>query len=215
MRCCALRVLLLIVRCCTLRMLHFAYVIVWVSSPWAGGWDKKKPSLAHLRWLTVIVDVRWGLQFPHGPMCAPNTWVNAMGAYCTHTSHMCKQRGYIHMTKGTAEHNSTLVLARPCHKSPQKHSNNLENKNEYKKYLNVGTFSEFSEKFQNMFRSSQPIYKTIVNRNGSFWQTDLDSSCYFFFLFVYLDFVFTTKWAVSNYNLNVLRPMTSFTKSKC
>ena len=22
----------------------------------------------------------WGIQFPHGPMCAPNTWVNAMGA---------------------------------------------------------------------------------------------------------------------------------------
>ena len=35
------------VRCCTLRvLLHFSYVIVWVSSPWVGGWDKK--SLAHL-----------------------------------------------------------------------------------------------------------------------------------------------------------------------
>jgi hypothetical protein len=70
-------------------------VIVWASSPWAGGWDKTY--LAHLRWLTAIVNVRWGLQFPHGPMCAPNTWVNAMGAYCTHTSHMLKQRRYIYI----------------------------------------------------------------------------------------------------------------------
>ena len=23
--------------------------------------------------------MRWGLQFPHGPMCAPSTWVRAMG----------------------------------------------------------------------------------------------------------------------------------------
>ena len=56
--------------------------------------------MQHMRCRTVIIDVRWGLRFPQGPMCDPSTWVNPMGV--KHLEHIHKTHGHRWCARGTS-----------------------------------------------------------------------------------------------------------------